>query len=441
MKDFEEFRDFLKSKRQHQKIKYPNLLFILTYPDKLKWDYAVEKQAQQSWLLISGGITGAGTAHNWEICYQSEVQHILKVNTYTHAMIISIGMMFNMSKMFDGIAVTPITQFYDFVKSSRYCKAHIISRPDKPAYLHFQHIELNVDMWKTLHCPDLFGRWKKYERSEQNYHDDYTPYWIDIEGLPRIYNFDHKDRSLKSFSYPHKNQEYQNKNWELIRKGKFLILDFRDQYFRDFCSRMQTEETEMFYMVNNESFREIDSNLNFDIIISPTAGYSTEKYVHELNHKGKVIFYDYVRRSLKIKEKIVTMCMPFEDQIKLGKMYNCHMGGVETFYNDTVHSRFQKDYGELDLVKLQENMVEKCDIEYVYMNLIEPDWQYLRKTFKNKKVLFNASNIFSYHISHAKYTFEELFYSFEKLNNILSEECEFHCFIGTRPTKVWTKLP
>ena len=24
MKDFEEFRDFLKSKRQHQKIKYPN---------------------------------------------------------------------------------------------------------------------------------------------------------------------------------------------------------------------------------------------------------------------------------------------------------------------------------------------------------------------------------------------------------------------------------
>ena len=73
------------------------------------------------------------------------------------------------------------------------------------------------------------------------------------------------------------------------------------------------------------------------------------------------------------------------------------------------------------------------------MNLIEPDYDKLLKKVKGKIVYFNASNIFSYHISHAMYTLDELIVSYNRLHEVLSTT-ESYYFRGSTPSKRWEYL-
>ena len=49
MNSFEEFKNFIASKSiwQSKVIKTKKLLYLVTYPDKLEWDYSIEKQTDQ----------------------------------------------------------------------------------------------------------------------------------------------------------------------------------------------------------------------------------------------------------------------------------------------------------------------------------------------------------------------------------------------------------
>ena len=91
-----------------------------------------------------------------------------------------------------------------------------------------------------------------------------------------------------------------------------------------------------------------------------------------------------------------------------------------------------------ELRKMQAEMVDKCNIEYWLMDLITPNYDKIRESVAGKRVLFNASNIFSYHISHAYYTLDQLVNSYYKLIETLSyaDECWFQ---GTKPTKQWVR--
>ena len=92
-----------------------------------------------------------------------------------------------------------------------------------------------------------------------------------------------------------------------------------------------------------------------------------------------------------------------------------------------------------ELRKMQAEMFEQCDIEYWLMDLINPDYNKLSEKVKDKIVLFDASNIFSYHISHAYYTLDELINSFNKLQKTLIDSTKMCWFQGTRPTKQWDR--
>ena len=83
-------------------------------------------------------------------------------------------------------------------------------------------------------------------------------------------------------------------------------------------------------------------------------------------------------------------------------------------------------------------MYNNYDIEYWLMDLISPDYDRLLKKIKGKNIFFDASNIFSYHMSHANYTLDELVSSYNKLKEVLAQtnKCWFQ---GTKPTKQWEK--
>ena len=281
-------------------------------------------------------------------------------------------------------------------------------------------------MWKELGCPNLFTKkiWKDYTRSKQNYHDDYTPFWLDPKGLPRIHNFTVDERRNKAFSYGHmkERREIHNQTWSKIKLGKLDEVDREDNYFSRFMTRMK----ETYYITNYDKNEGSSAfpDCKFDLIITPTAGYTGEQLADGLDFDGEVIFYDYTKQNIDIKRTIVEMNMSSTDLKYYVKQSKASF--------DTGPSWDKID----SLVEIQSRMLEKYDIDYWVMNLIKPDYDKLLKKVDGKKVYFNASNIFSYHMSHAVYTWDELIASYNKLHHILSHAKSYY-FRGSNPNKRW----
>ena len=218
------------------------------YPNKkappyvtLKWDFAAEKQLQTTLLQTSGGVTGAGTGHDQKICYLTELNDVLDTcDKYSHAMIVSAGMVFDMVS-----PITAIQRFYNWTNTSEFCRGHIIARPNEKAFIHHQHIELNLKKWRSLGKPNIRGKWDNFTRADDNFHDDYTPSSMTPHKLPTITNFPINERRNKAWAYGHmtERRDMQNKNWELIDSKKMgwrEKIDKSDPYCtRCFMQRIQ----------------------------------------------------------------------------------------------------------------------------------------------------------------------------------------------------------
>ena len=439
MESFNEFKLLWYEQTKNIKIKKEakGCVFVIVYPDKLKWDFSVEKQTHTICVQTSGGSTGAGTGHNQILCYKSELYETLKKCIFTHVMIVSIGMVFDMVNH-----PTSITSFLEFVKVKDFCKAHIIAHPNKPAFLHHQHIELNLEMWREYGCPDLFkGKWEHYIRPAENFHDDYTPPWISITDLklPQIKNFSREDRRGKAFSYYR--TDIQNDNWDIIsykENGWRDKVNMSDNYFKMLFTRVK----EKYYVHNTENIGKLPED-NFNVIITPTAGYSGEYFVENLNFDGEIIFYDYCKENIEIKNMIVDMNMSI-DEIRTYSRTNLSPISADSFmFNDgniphvkDVRKRISKFGDNEELKKLQEKMIDNCNVNYFLMDIIndENDKKIINK-IKGKRVFFDVSNIFGYHVSHMCYTFKELVDRFEYFIDMLETHAEYYHLKGTRPAK------
>ena len=435
MKNFEEFKllwETQKSNRVNDELDH--LIFVVAYPDNLEWSFIIEKQTQTTCLQTSGGPTGAGTGHRHVLCYQSEVNDVLRECDQTHAMITCIGMTFNMI-----VPQTSITRFCKWAETDEYCRAHIISRPSKKAYLHHQHIELSLVKWKEHGAPDIFERWENYERSPENFHDDYTPPWIKVEKLPLIKNFTEQERNIKGFAYHMENRtEIQDQNWRKMAHKSFGWrdrIDQSDRYFELLMNRM----TEKFYAENTESLGKIPDR-KFDLIFTPTAGYSGEVFADRLDFDGDVVFYDYCEENIEIKQNIVEMNMSF-DELEMYSRFSNHdivfSSNMPKHYvvSEELKKRVETFGGFEECRKLQKNMVENYNIEYWIMDIINPDYGKIINKIKGKRVFFDLSNIFSYHTSHVCYTLTELVESLDRLIETLSNNTEYFFIRGKKPTK------
>ena len=440
MKSFDEFKTLWLEETSKIKTKkgFEYLIFIIVHPEKLGWNFGIEKQLQTTLLQTSGGITGAGTGHNQKLCYLTELNDILDTcDEYTHAMIVSTGMVFDMVNH-----PTSIQSFYNWTRTDEFCRAHIIAHPNKPAFLHYQHIELNLDIWRRKGKPNLQNKWEKYTRSSDNFHDDYTPSTLKVSGFPTITNFSVGERKHKAWSYGHleDHKKFHDLNWNIIMNRKFGWrdqLDMTDNYFKILMTRMY----ETFYVENTENLGKLPDD-EFNLIITPTAGYSGEVFVDRLNFDGDIVFYDYCSENIDIKQNIVEMNMTMDD-IKLyskneTQMFIFNDCGGNIPHTDELKKRGMTFGTHEELRTLQEKMYRKYNIEYKVWDIIcginmEPEW-FIDK-IKNKKVFMDISNIYGYHTSHMCYDFPYLLKSFDKLVDTLEKYSEYYYLRGTRPTK------
>ena len=115
--------------------------------------------------------------------------------------------------------------------------------------------------------------------------------------------FSKEERESKAWSYGHmeERRKLQNRNWEIIDSKVFGWrdeIDRSDPYFNILFTRMY----EIFYAENTESIGKLPDK-EFDLILTPTAGYSGEVFADRLNFNGRIIFYDYCGENVEIKKK------------------------------------------------------------------------------------------------------------------------------------------
>jgi len=419
MNNFDEFVSLWEKETKNIKIKkdFKHMLFLIVYPDKLKWDFGIEKQTQTTTFMVTGGDTGASTGHDVRFCYRSEVHDVLLKCDHTHVMIVSVGMVFDMVSGGPEKRVTPITDFYDFVKSGKFCKAHIMAKSGQQVFFHHQHMNLNLTVWKDIGAPDMSKRYDLIKRSDDNFHDDYTPSWADVERMPTIINFTHSERARKSFSYY---RNTQTEYWKDLDN-----VDMNDYYFSRFMTRIRKQ----FYIENTERIGELPTE-KFDIIFSTTAGYRAALLADQLEFDGEVVLFDYCQENLDIKQMIIEMNMSLPEINSYGKMIDHDM-----VLPDSIAKQSVKGMGSFEnLRQLEEKMERDYDIEYWLMDLISPNYDRILEKIQGKTVFFDATNIFCYHMSHAYYTLDELVNSYKKLRDVLTSS-NGTFYRGTLPTK------
>jgi hypothetical protein len=447
MKNFDEFKQaWLEETANIEPTKeLSHLVFVVHYPDDLKWSHAVEKQTQMTVVQTSGGITGSGTGHIQKLCYTSEVDAVLReCKDQSHAMIVSIGMIFDMTAN-----NSTIQRFYEFSESNEYMKCHIIAQ-DSSAHINGQHLEINLDMWRAFGCA-IWEVWQNFKRSQQNFHGDYTPHWLKPHDRPLINNFNDSERHAKAWSYPHLRRKklLQNKNWKNIKglsEGwiESVNVDTIDNYTKILMKRMRPR----FYSENTELIGDLPQQ-KFDLIFTPTAGYSGEIFADRLDFSGEVVFYDNCKENLEIKQNIVEMFMSIDDIKRYSKLskhpivFNNH-GFLQNHYPDYDKDKFSQEYGDRDSLKLlQYKMYNKHEIDYWQMDIIKTTrakgrsvvYKKLIDKIKGKDVFFDVSNIFGYHVSHAGYTLDELVQALDQFKQILQANTNSFYIKGTRPGK------
>jgi len=224
------------------------------------------------------------------------LNHVAELE-YTHAVVFSTGTEFiNGDSFFENLR--------DLVNQQFFLCGHVLDRKDAYYELHHQCYVINLGIYKRIGNPIIGEQLLGFEhteiepkRSQENYHDDYTPRTVRKGKKTKLYNhachgwnilkvgfennlpilsFDEKFRESKKYHYPESDNDF-NKSSQWI-------------YYRErYCSTemVHTHNTE----VSNDCFEFVDT------IITPASGTSWFNWL-DPSVPSEIIFYDYNRSAL-----------------------------------------------------------------------------------------------------------------------------------------------
>lgn len=239
------------------------------------------------------------TIKRYNILQGFDENQLLRVASlkYNFGIVLSTGTEFiNGTNFFDSVE--------ELIKKDFFIAGHILDRKDAFYELHHQCYIVNLQYYKSLDYPmigDIHLGKKNFQiepiRSEENYHDDYTPLWVKPGNEYRSYNhlchgwniistalnnnlpieiFDNNIRDNKIYYYPeHSNDFYKH----------FQYISYKEK----FCV------TEHVHSKNSESTN-IFKKTKYDQVVIPASGIGYTDFVSE---NGTIIFYDYNDKSLE----------------------------------------------------------------------------------------------------------------------------------------------
>lgn len=335
--------------------------------------------------------------------------------------------------------------------------------------VHNQMMVVNVKTWKSLGRP-FFGNWETieeelpiYSRSEENFHDRYTPYWIKGEsgtvrmirsgqgwnfiktallaGL-RIDNFSEEMRSCRLFVYPEHESELL---WQAFNERNPNILNNPNQkkWIRQiFLSRPQV------WIFNSEFYRFNINLKNIDLYVGPASGF---KYLDFLNYnpKGQFIFYDFNQYSLDWLKSLKENW----DGENYYKYLSSQSEETKSFYKFIHGNKFNKENIEKNLkilfrdfeseekFKTLWNIFRQSSTQFIKINLFDDnDLDLLFEKIDSRTLFFNYSNIFANDFTLAYYTREQVEQGFDNLYQRLDKNKFFYIGHGSDIDGQWETI-
>jgi len=182
---------------------------------------------------------------------------------------------------------------------------------------HNQMMVVNTSTWKQIGSPK-FGKWEtveemlpNYTRSEENFHDKYTPYWIKgapgtsrkvrsrqgwgfikaaLENGIKIDNFTQDMRDCRLYVYPETDSE---KLWNAFNTHDTKLVTNPNQ--KKWIKNLAPVPT--IWVYNSEHYKFHIKFDHCDTYVGPAAGF---KYLDILTNRDSVdyIFYDFHQKSL-----------------------------------------------------------------------------------------------------------------------------------------------
>jgi len=437
--NYESYEDFiaeLQLANEDARIsRYKDYAFIILKNTKIPWCWYTEKLTQNLFWNLSGGITGAGSGHH--IYFEDNLQNgLLKAKDAgkTHAMVCSVGMVLNGKVPNQKDNFTPVQSFFKFAESDKFMKAHILAHPNKPATIHQQHLEINLQQWNG---EDLLKLGEDYERSEENFHDDYTPHWIKVPQHPLIDNFPAGERRWKKFLYPHKEFEknanyvedciiHQHHGFGHVAKNDFIEINGPSVW------------SKKYYLRNNEQPLHRNTDKKFDVIFAPSAGIFAESLYNLFGHDTtKTIIYDYEQKFLNFKKTILNNGFCDNEDLRtygkyLEKEYPklCFDYAQMGFINNAkAYENLEKEY-DLDKKEKIQNDFIKSDYTFKRIDLLNYNFDDIIDDINGKSVLFFTSNVFRYSPVWIIYDFHHIKNQYLSLINTLENNTSDYLYLG-----------
>lgn len=293
---------------------------------------------------------------------------------------------------------------------------------------HHQMLFLNIKKWKELNSPS-FGNWEikeellpNFSRSVENFHDQYTPYWISrkegfetktrtkqgwnfiktaLENNLKIDNFSKAIRDCRLYLYPETDSENLYKSF--LNKTDFGLKNpnqINYIYNINIPKKIWIYNSENYFFINNSD--------NIKTYFGTASGF---KYLNILrkNDNVKFVFYDFNQQSLdwikNLKDNWDGKDFPkfIEKQDEVLKTNFKYINGTiennEKILNDQFNGQFDDLWQKF----------KKAETEYIRCNLFDrEDLLNLSKIKSNGKIFFFYSNIFYNDFVIFHYSLEEI---------------------------------
>lgn len=217
--------------------------------------------------------------------------------TYKHAVVFSTGTEFiNGDQFFNNLINLTNTDYF--------IAGHILDRKDAYYELHHQCYVVNLKTYKELNCP-IIGEQELGSihvqvvpnRSKENYHDDYTPTWI--QHSDHLNSYKHKCHGWNIISEGIKHKlSVLSFNKDIRNNKKHLYPENQVEFLKHSTWLYARQNYCMFDFVHTTTTDLLTINLkNIQQVFTPASGTWWVDYISTVD-PVKIIMYDYNQKAL-----------------------------------------------------------------------------------------------------------------------------------------------
>lgn len=310
-----------------------------------------------------------------------------------HAVILSTGLEFvNSYDWFDRLE--------DFCKQDFFIAGHILDRKEFYYELHEQCYVVNLSTYKKLKLPQVGSQsfFDKHTqtmplRSQENYHDDYTPLWIK-PGI-NITEYQHRAHGWNLISTALSNNLPIRVFDQGLRDNKRYYYpnyaSYHDQigflYSRqEFCSGVAV------YLNNSETLVKLDLDSPIQQLVVSASGLNWIHYLNQygFDHNTKVKFYDYSFLTLEYIKHLIENWNGINYE-SFAKQYHKEKFSIIDEYVPYCGSQEFQDIDQ----QLWQKIIGTVKFEYHWVDLLNTETN-INWIENLPQTIINLTNVFNY---------------------------------------------